>query len=116
MGVCRDISECQIDFVKEMAEGLGGTGLLLDSLLEKANLVKSKIVKMLEEYQAKPSAVSSILINNLNRHIREYNSLVDKAEDALRWLLIQREACGFRTHKNVNVHYPIPPKLKPVNK
>ncbi|MDA8405386.1 MAG: hypothetical protein M0T73_00790 [Deltaproteobacteria bacterium] len=116
MGVCRDISECEIDFVKEMAEGLGCTGLLLDSLLEKANLTKSKAEKILEEYQAEPSVASSILIDNLNTHITEYNSLVDKAEDTLRWLLIQREACGFRTHKNVNVHYPIPPKLKPVKK
>lgn len=116
MGVCRDISECEIDFVKEMAEGLGCTGLLLDSLLDKANLLKSKIVKMLQQYQAESSTASSTFINNLNTHITEYNCLVDKAEDALRWLLIQREACGFRIHKNVNTHYPIPPKLKPVKK
>ncbi|MCL5122954.1 MAG: hypothetical protein M1511_00355 [Deltaproteobacteria bacterium] len=114
MGICRDVSECQVDFVKEMAEGLGCTGLLLDSILEKATLVKAKAARMIEEYQAHPSDASAAFLNKLNKNILEYNSLVDKAEDTLRWLLIQREACGFRTHKNVNVHYPIPPRMKTV--
>ncbi|MGC8657469.1 MAG: hypothetical protein ACP5U1_00175 [Desulfomonilaceae bacterium] len=112
MGICRDVSECQVDFIKEMAEGLGCTGLLLDSILEKIRLAKIKADDMIEEYRAHPADASTTFLDRLNKNIVEYNSLVDKAEDTLRWLLIQREACGFRTHKNVNLHYPIPSKIK----
>lgn len=116
MGVCRDISDCQIDFVKEMAEGLGCTGLRLDNLIDRVHLARSKTVQMIEEYHTRRENLSTDFIRELNKHVIEYNSLVDKAEDTLRWLLIQREACGFRTHKNVSLHYPIPQKIKPIDK
>jgi hypothetical protein len=116
MGISRDISECEIEFVKEMAEGLGNTGVILDNLLTKAHDARSMAMELMHTYQIDPGNASTKLVINLNKHIREYNALVDKAEDALRWLLIQREACGFRIHKNVNLHYPIPSKLTPVKK
>lgn len=116
MGITREISECQIDFVKEMAEGLGNTGVILDNLLTKARDARLMAMELLHSYQSKQGNASSEIVKNLNKHIKEYNALVDKAEDALRWLLIQREACGFRTHKNVQLHYPIPPKLSLVKK
>jgi hypothetical protein len=53
-------------------------------------------------------------ISLVNELISDYNHLVEQAEDALRWLLIQREACGFRTHRNVDRFYPIPPKMKTI--
>ena len=112
MGICRDISECQVDFVKEMAEGLGCTGLLLDSLLAKIRSAEADTAKMIDEYRSLSAKESIDFAHQINENIREYNSLIDKAEDALRWLLIQREACGFRTHKNVDIFYPIPPKMK----
>lgn len=111
MGVCRDASECEIEFVKEMAEGLGSSGIILDNLLEKARMAKMIALDLIEKYQASSTNASDTLAAITNKRIKEYNSLVDKAEDALRWLLIQREACGFRTHKNVNQHYPIPSRL-----
>jgi hypothetical protein len=111
MGVCRDASECEIEFVKEMAEGLGSSGIILDNLLEKARMAKMIALDLIEKYQASSTNASDTLVAITNKRIKEYNSLVVKAEEALRWLLIQREACGFRTHKNVNQHYPIPPRL-----
>jgi hypothetical protein len=111
MGVCRDASECGIEFVKEMAEGLGSSGIILDNLLEKARMAKMIALDLIEKYQASSTNASDTLVAITNKRIKEYNSLVVKAEEALRWLLIQREACGFRTHKNVNQHYPIPPRL-----
>lgn len=111
MGVCRDATECEIEFVKEMAEGLGSSGLILDNLLKKACAAKMIALDLIEKYQASSPNASNRLVVITNERITEYNSLVDKAEEALRWLLIQREACGFRTHKNVNQHYPIPLRL-----
>jgi hypothetical protein len=114
MGLCRDISECEIEFVKEMAEGLGSSGLILDAILEKALAARSRAEELLRQYQNSESSAPVELLQELNKCISEYNGLVGKAEEALRWLLIQREACGFRRHKNVNHFYPIPERLIPV--
>lgn len=107
MGICRDAGSTEIDIVKEMAEGLGSTGLKLEDILEKANATK-ELVNRLVQLSNEPGRD----VTEVNESIMHYNKLVDQAEDTLRWLLIQREACGFRTHRNVNVHYPIPPKMK----
>ena len=116
MGVCRDISECEIEFVKEMAEGLGSSGLILDGILAKAMEAGSRAKELLNKYQDSESDASAEFIQDLNQRIAEYNALVGKSEEALRGLLIQREACGFRRHKNVNQFYPIPKRLIPVKR
>ncbi|MGO9570853.1 MAG: hypothetical protein ACLP5H_25280 [Desulfomonilaceae bacterium] len=112
MGMFRDSGSQEIDIVKEMAEGLGSQGLRLEDLLEKTTAARERAQKMVRCHQDCEAGCESSDISDINDSIREYNSLVDRAENALRWLLIQREACGFRTHRNVNVHYPIPSKMK----
>ncbi len=107
MGMFRD-SECQeVDLVKEMAEALGSTGLRLEEILEEVQ-VAGRLVDELLGGNGSPRADASLI----NEQIRRYNRLVDKAEDARRWLLIQREACGFRIHRDVDVYYPVPAKIK----
>ncbi len=112
MGMFRDSGSQEIDIVKEMAEGLGSQGLRLEDLLEKISVARGQVEEMGRCRQRPPADCEAFDISDINDSIREYNALVDQAEDALRWLLIQREACGFRTHRNVNVHYPIPSKMK----
>jgi hypothetical protein len=114
MGMFRDSGSQEIDVVKEMAEGLGSQGLKLEELLEKTNAARERVLRMMRCHEGFESGCERSTISDINDSIHDYNSLVDQAEDALRWLLIQREACGFRTHRNVNVHYPIPSKIKPV--
>jgi len=116
MGMFRDASDQEIDIVKEMAESLGSTGLRLEELLEGAAAVREVALKMLACYDRAQGDCEKPEVAMVNDSIREYNALVDKAEDALRWLLIQREACGFRTHRNVNVHYPIPARIRLLKK
>lgn len=111
MGMFRDSSDQEIDIVKEMAESLGSSGLRLEELLEKTTEARGLAVRMLACYQGALVNCGKPDIACVNDTIREYNALVEKAEDALRWLLIQREACGFRRHRDVHVHYPIPPKM-----
>ncbi len=112
MGMFRDVEAEEPSLVKEMAESLGSAGAKLEDLLEKAQRALEE-VKRYESYliAARPEDKES-LMPVFHRCIREYNALVDQAENALAWLLIQREACGFRIHKNVHVFYPIPPKIK----
>jgi hypothetical protein len=112
MGMFRDSGSQEIDIVKEMAEGLGSQGLRLEDLLEKTSAARERVQKMVRSHQCNGAGYGASDISDINDAIREYNALVDRSEDALRWLLIQREACGFRTHRNVNIHYPIPPKMK----
>ncbi len=117
MGICRDTGGMEIDMVKEMAEGLGNTGAALEQLIQKANEARSEIVQLmgddLEGYSGEYEADHIEMINDC---IKKYNSIVNRAQNALDWLLIQREACGFRTHKNVNSFYPIPPKIGLIRK
>jgi hypothetical protein len=113
MGMFNDGSH-EIDIIKEMAEGLGSQGLKLEDILEKADSARRRVTDLLDSEGSVPAANGGADVSSINEAIREYNSLIDQADDALRWLLIQREACGFRTHKNVNVFYPIPSKMKPV--
>ncbi|MBI4964356.1 MAG: hypothetical protein HY913_13850 [Desulfomonile tiedjei] len=111
MGMFRESGEQEIDIVKEMAESLGSSGLRVEELLEKATAASENARRMVACYRGERDDCEKPDLAVVNDSIREYNALVDKAEDALRWLLIQREACGFRRHRDVYVHYPIPRKI-----
>lgn len=111
MGMFRDSSDQEIDIVKEMAESLGSTGIRLEEILEKAREARYHAHGLVETYRDATDGIDKPSLGEVNESIREYNAWVGKAEDALRWLLIQREACGFRTHRNVDVFYPIPPRM-----
>ncbi len=100
------------DIIKEMAEGLGSSGIRLEEILDKVTTAKTRICLLMSGAASDNQNARRERIERTNEAIGEFNTLVDKAEDALRWLLIQREACGFRTHKNVHVHYPIPPQMR----
>ncbi len=114
MGMFRNGDEQEIDIVKEMAEGLGSQGLKVEDLLEKAEAARGNVRRLYERYANGNHSGDDGDLAALNAAIWEYNGLVDKAEDALRWLLIQREACGFRTHKHVDHFYPVPEKIRPI--
>ena len=112
MGMLRDTSNQEIDIVKEMAECLGSTGLKLDEILVRARQAHARAESLVRSYHDAEDCLERPEVDAVNASIREYNTWIDKAEDALRWLLIQREACGFRTHRNVDDHYPIPPRIR----
>lgn len=116
MGMFQEPGSQEIDLVREMAESLGSTGLRLEDLLEKANaaLARLEALRVGEEAAVLDSCPRDVDL--INKAIHEYNHLVDQAQNALAWLLIQREACGFRTHRNVNHFYPIPTKMKPLRR
>jgi hypothetical protein len=112
MGMFRESSNQEIDIVKEMAECLGSTGVKLDEILDKARQARDRAEYLVRRHRNPVGLPERPSVSVVNASIQEYNSWVDKAEDALRWLLIQREACGFRTHRNVDEHYPIPPRIR----
>ncbi len=113
MGMFRDLESVEIDLVKEMAEGLGSAGVRLEEILEQIECRRTKLDELSGMLDAAGPCKDLLVTAELNETIRIYNDLIDKAGEALRWLLIQREACGFRRHKDVGLFYPIPPKVRP---
>jgi len=114
MGIFRDTEVQEIDLVKEMAEALGSSGIRVEESLEKAQAALLEVRDLIKRYHGAGSEADRPELSTVSQAINEYNKLVDRAEHALRWLLIQREACGFRTHRNVNTFYPIPAKIRPL--
>lgn len=112
MGMFRDTECLEADIIKEMAEGLGSTGIRLEQVLEEVEAVRTEIDDLCAHYSSDKYDSDRPSLSEINDSIREYNRLIAKAEDTLRWLLIQREACGFRTHRDVDSHYPIPARMK----
>jgi hypothetical protein len=112
MGICRDTDYQEIDVVKEMAEALGSTGLRLEEILEKIDASQRYLNQLFRSFYDSPSKSSRPDASVVNEAIRQHNVLVDQAQEGRRWLLIQREACGFRVHREVDLHYPIPAKIK----
>ena len=48
----------------------------------------------------------------VNALIREFNHVRQRALQYLHYLIIQREALGFRRHANITGMYQIPPKKR----
>jgi hypothetical protein len=112
MGMFREAGPQEMDIVKEMAESLGSAGLRLEEILEKTNAALVHVQQLLDMVRVESIGSFEPDFAVINESIRGYNALVDKAQNALDWVLIQREACGFRTHRNVHYYYPIPAKIK----
>lgn len=112
MGMFRETDCQEADIIKEMAEGLGSTGIRLEQILEQVEDARNRVEDLRTDYSGNEHDSDKPPLSEINDSIREYNRLIEKAEDALRWLLIQREACGFRTHREVDTHYPIPARMK----
>lgn len=112
MGMFRDSDTPEIDIIKEMAEALGSTGIRLEDALARVEEARREIEDLFPSYYEDRDNGDSPDTAVINGAISRYNSLVGKAEDLRRSLLIQREACGFRIHREVDIHYPIPARMK----
>jgi hypothetical protein len=112
MGIARDPGSLQADLVKEMAEALGGAGLKLEAILERIHEVRRLVETLRSSVESDGNGRVPGLLERLIEVTREHNVLVAQAEETRRKLLIQREACGFRIHRDVDRHYPIPRRVR----
>ena len=112
MGMFRDSGDLQADLIKEMAEGLGSQGIRVEEMLIRMEELRGRLGAVMDVDVHGPNGSGNSQPALVEDTIREYNLLVARAEHALGWLLIQREACGFRTHRDVSSHYPIPDRIK----
>ena len=97
-------TRAELDIMQEKAEALGRTGGRLDESLRRLKILEQRI-KMLERQGEGARAV--------NAFIREFNQVRERARQYLQYLIIQREAIGFRRHTNVTRMYQIPLKKRP---
>lgn len=116
----------QEEFLKERAEVLGRAGDALSAALQELagieKAIDDKIRSLPENEMAKPDsdhacntemlALREDVVTDLNREIKRYNHAREHAKLRYYYLIVTREAIGFRRHRVVEETYKIPPKKK----
>jgi hypothetical protein len=99
----------QEEFLKERAEVLGRAGEALAAALSDLEKIGRSISRSMRESGERPD---SEMLNGINEEIRHYNRAREYAQLRFYYLIVTREAMGFRRHKMVEEAYKIPPKKK----
>lgn len=101
----QDPTRAELDIMKEKAETLGRTGAKLEESLQRLRALQEHIRILEKQGKGAPE---------VNELVREFNEVREKAFQYLHYLIIQREAMGFRRHANVQRMYKIPAKKRPL--
>ena len=96
-------TQAELDIMKEKAEALGRTGERLDEGLRRLRILDERIGIL----ERKGKGLCEV-----NALVREFNQVRARVLQCLHFLIIQREAIGFRRHANVQRMYKIPPKKR----
>ena len=97
-------TEIELELMKERAGALGRSGWRVERCLKRMEELEREI----EELKGKGE------IGEANRLIEEFNRLREEARTYLHYLVIHREAVGFRRHPDLERLYPIPDKRSPI--
>ena len=98
-------TQVELDIMKEKAEALGRTGRRLDESLRRLRILEERMGILEKEGTS---------VREVNALIREFNQVRKKALQYLHFLIIQREAIGFRRHANIKGMHKIPPPKRPL--
>jgi hypothetical protein len=98
-------TRAELDIMKEKAEALGRVGAKLEQSLQRLRALEAHIKDLEREGQGTAEA---------NALIGEFNGVREEAVQFLHYLIIQREAMGFRRHTSVQRLYRIPDKKRPL--
>jgi hypothetical protein len=88
----------EVEFQKEKASGLRRTGQKLEDLL--VELAKAE------------HALKAVQGAERVRHLAHYREVRKQAEQQKWYLMVQREACGLRNHRDLDLVYPLPPLVR----
>jgi hypothetical protein len=108
-----------LEILQERAEVLGRAGEKLSAALRNLNLIEEIIEDRLRSYlecKEQGNSPPKGALREINLEIRRYNEAREYAKLRLYYLIVTREAMGFRRNKTVEEQYPIPPKKKPLKK
>jgi hypothetical protein len=98
-------TRAELDIMKEKAEALGRVGAKLEHCLRRLRDLAAHIRVLERDGQA--AAETNVLIG-------EFNEVREKSLQYLHYLIIQREAMGFRRHTSVQRLYRIPDRKRPL--
>ena len=99
----------QEELLKERAEILGRAGEALVVALSDLEKIGRSISEGIRKAGENPGAE---ILTEINGEIRHYNRAREYAQLRYYYLIVTREAMGFRRHKTVEEVYRIPPKKK----
>ncbi len=117
------------EILKESAEVLGRAGERLSAALRELERIekliegKTESLKGLSEGTVNGRGMQDMqrvahlqhaITGQINREIRRYNRAREHAKLRYYYLIVTREAVGFRRHKTVEEQYSIPPKKKTI--
>ena len=112
----------QEEMLKERAEALGRAGDSLSAALQKLREIEKRIDCELESFKntfrsrlwddAESGCLREEIVKKINREIDIYNRAREYAKLRYYYLIVIREAVGFRRHKQVEEIYKIPPQKK----
>lgn len=115
------------EILKESAEVLGRAGERLSAALRELERIEKLIEGKMESLKGlsegtvngrgvqdmkRPARLQHAITGEINREIRRYNRAREHAKLRYYYLIVTREAVGFRRHKTVEEHYSLPPKKK----
>jgi hypothetical protein len=99
----------QEEMLKERAEVLGRAGEALAAALSDVDKIGRSIAESIRRAGEYPGSET---LSEINSEIRHYNRAREYAQLRYYYLIVTREAMGFRRHKAVEEVYKIPPKKK----
>ncbi len=116
------------EILKESAEVLGRAGERLSAALRELDGIEQVIegkAEILRELSGETSGrrpedmrrlarLQHAITGEINSEIRRYNRAREYAKLRYYYLIVIREAVGFRRHKTVEEQYRIPPKKKTI--
>ena len=116
------------EFLQESAEVLGRAGERLSAALRELERIENVIEGKEEtlkgfsgeapgrgaEDMKRLAHLQRAITVEINNEIRRYNRAREYAKLRYYYLIVIREAVGFRRHKTVEEHYRIPPKKKTI--
>jgi hypothetical protein len=109
----RDHAGLEAEFLQEIAEALGNAGERVERALASVEQSERRIEELRDTLAGVSEAgARGAILGRLRAEIALYNDRRDKAKEHYRWLIIHREAVGFRNHKLVAEQYHIPPPIK----
>ena len=101
----------QEEIFKERAEALGRAGERLFAVLKELKEIEENIDSKSESVQSNNDEVKAA-VREINREIDRYNRAREYAKLRYYYLIVIREAVGFRRHKHVEEIYRIPPQKR----
>ena len=120
-----------LEILQERAEVLGRAGDKLSAALKNLSIIEEIIEDKLKFFrdehhrdgdalsrkdQLRERSSAKEALREINQEIHRFNEAREYAKLRLYYLIVTREAMGFRRNKAVEEQYPIPPRKKSLKK